>query len=283
MPDQRTSPPSIRLSPAALLALILFGALALFCHAYLKIRLQNAGVAAVHAYNLSYLVVPPIALAPVAVILRGQADAFRELLDPRRLSLRLVAAAILLGILLRIIFWAKAVVRGAFGIGLDAVPAEGFGPSFTFSCPPLQVLGLGILVMALLVPVTEEIVHRGILQSGFVPRGPFVAIGLSALLFAVFHQPSSYTFVFLTGVVLGIQFWRTQTLWATFITHGTYNGLIQIDWICLNSRWQPAARELPMLEAGTIALAVGLFACLGIIALLYRCQPGRETRPGRPG
>mgnify|MGYP001823088889 CR=1 FL=1 len=93
MPDQRPSPPAIRLSPAALLALLLFGALALFCHAYLRIRLQNAGISPEHAYNLSYLVVPPIALAPVPVILRGQTETFKKLFDPRRLDLRLVLGA----------------------------------------------------------------------------------------------------------------------------------------------------------------------------------------------
>ena len=274
MPDQRPSPPAIRLSPAALLALLLFGALALFCHAYLRIRLQNAGISPEHAYNLSYLVVPPIALAPVPVILRGQTETFKKLFDPRRLDLRLVLGAIALGVLLRVIFWAKIVGRGAFGIGRDLSSTEGVGPTFTFDCPPLHILGLGILIMAVLVPITEEIVHRGVVQSGFVRRGPLVAICLSALLFAVSHQPSSYVFVFLTGVILGIQFWRTRTLWATIISHGTYNGLTQFDWICLNSRWQPSAQDLPMLQAGSIALLAGAGACIGITVLLYRCGRG---------
>jgi membrane protease YdiL (CAAX protease family) len=274
MPDPRTTPPSIRLSPAALLALLLFGTLALLFHAYLRIRLQNAGVVAGHAYNLSYLVVPPIALAPLPLILRGQAGVFRHLFDPRRISLRLAIGAVALGILLRIIFWAMLVVRAAFGLGPDSSTAVSIGPAFTFDCPPLQILGVGLLVMAVLVPLTEEIIHRGVVQSAFVRRGPFVAIGLSTLLFAVFHQASGYVFVFLTGIVLGILLWRTQTLWATLITHGTYNGLIQFDWICLNSRWQPASQDLPLLQAGTIALVVGLGACAGIMALLWRCGRG---------
>ena len=275
MPDPRTSPPSIRLSPSALLALLLFGALALFCHAILRIRLQNAGFSTEHAYNLSYLVVPPIALAPLPIVLRGQSKVFKGLLDPRNISLRLVLGAIALGILLRVIFWAKLAVYGSFGVGLDSASVEPIAPTFAFDCPPLYVLGLGILVMAILVPVTEEIIHRGIVQSGFVQRGPIVAIGVSALLFAVFHQPSSYVFVFLIGIALGIQFWRTRTLWATFITHGTYNGLTQLDWICLNTRWQPAPGDLPILHVGAIALTIGFITCIGIVVLLHRCGPGR--------
>ena len=275
MPDQRPSPPAIRLSPAALLALLLFGALALFCHAYLRIRLQNAGISPEHAYNLSYLVVPPIALAPVPVILRGQTETFKKLFDPRRLDLRLVLGAIALGVLLRVIFWAKIVGRGALGIGLDPSLSDGFGPTFSFDCPSLLVLALGFLVMAILVPITEEILHRGVLQSAFVSRGPIVAIGLSALLFALFHQPSSYAWGFLIGIIVGMQFWRTQTLLATIITHGTYNGLAQIDWICLNSRWQPAPQDLPLVQLGMTAVFVGLIALTGIAVLLYRCAPGR--------
>lgn len=274
MPDPRNTPPSLRLSPAALPALLLFGTLALLLHAYLRIRLQDAGFAADHAYNLSYVVVPLIALAPLPLILRGQTGEFRQLFDPRRISLRLVIGAVALGILLRVIFWAMLIVRAAFGIGPDSSFAEGIGPTFSFDCPPLQIVGLGFLVMAVLVPLTEEIIHRGVVQSAFVRRGPFVAIGLSSLLFAVFHQPSSFAFVLATGIVLGIQFWRAQSLWATIVTHGTYNGLTQLDWVCLNSRWQPASHELPLLQTGTIALVAGLGACIAIAVLLRRCGRG---------
>ena len=275
MPDQRPSPPAIRLSPAALLALLLFGALALFCHAYLRVRLQQAGFPADHAYNLGFFVVPIIALAPLPVILRGQFGVLKQILDPRGLCLRNVLGAIAIGVLLRVVFWAKTIARSAFGIGLDPSLSDGFGPTFSFDCPSLQVLALGLLVMAILVPITEEILHRGVLQSAFVSRGPIVAIGLSALLFALFHQPSSYIWVFLIGIVVGIQFWRTRMLWTTIITHGIYNGLTQFDWICLNSRWQPAPQELPLVQVGMTAVFVGFIACTGISVLLYRCAPGR--------
>ena len=261
------------------MAVLLYGLLALLCHAYLRSRLQQAGAPPDHAYNLGFLVVPLIALAPLPAILRGQTEVLTQLLDPRRLHLRLALGAAALGILLRIVFWARAVVQGALGIGPGSTSTESIGPTFVFDCPPIHIFGLAVLVMAVLVPVTEEIIHRGVLQSGFVRRGPIVAIGLSALLFAVSHKTSSYAYVFLVGIVLGIQFWRAQTLWATIITHGTYNVLVQLDWICLNSHWQPASEDLPLLQAGTAALLVGLSACVGIAGLLYRCPPGRARRP----
>jgi membrane protease YdiL (CAAX protease family) len=125
----------------------------------------------------------------------------------------------------------------------------------------------------------EETLHRGFLQSAFVHKGPVPAILASSLLFALLHPPSSYGFVFLMGAVFGMQFWVTGSLWATMISHATYNGLIQFDWRCLHGQWNPPPESLPLVLPGILAVAILVGASLLIVVLL-RCQrAGAGTAP----
>jgi membrane protease YdiL (CAAX protease family) len=135
------------------------------------------------------------------------------------------------------------------------------------------------MVMAVLIPLMEETIHRGLLQSAFMHAGPLRAILISAMVFTVFHPPSSYWFVFLMGIVLGVQFWLTGTLWTSMITHAVYNGLIQLDWRCLQGLWNPPPESLPLLIPGAIALATLVVVLLLVVAILLYQRAGAQDAP----
>jgi membrane protease YdiL (CAAX protease family) len=280
-------PPALRISLRHLLVIVLAQTFALFAQAWLSRALPAHGFGELEAHYLAYLVVPPILLVMLAPLLLAHRAFLVQLFRRNALTIRLVLAAVALGVVMRIVWWSQLVARVSLGITENPDAQAITGPLLSWSCPPLPSLTLGLFVMALLVPVMEETLHRGFLQSAFVHKGPVPAILASSLLFALLHPPSSYGFVFLMGAVFGMQFWVTGSLWATMISHATYNGLIQFDWRCLHGQWNPPPESLPLVFAAIFSLVTLLGASLLIVVLL-RCQragavpaPAASVSPAR--
>lgn len=264
-------PPALHLSSRYLLAIILAQVAALAAQAWLSRVLHAQGYEALQAHYLAYLVVPPVLLLMLGPILREHRGFLHRLFSSRGLTIRLALAAFALGLTMRVVWWSQLVARVAFGVSVNEHPQAVVGPVMSFACPPAASLLLGVVVMAVLVPIMEETIHRGLLQSGFVHKGPLPAILISGVIFTVFHPPSSYWFVFLLGTVLGIQVWLTRSLWPSILTHASYNGLVQLDWRCLQGQWNPHPEDLPLMIPGMIALAA-LAAALLLVILLLRSQ-----------
>ena len=81
------------------------------------------------------------------------------------------------------------------------------------------------------------------------------------------------------GIVFGLQYWMTRNLWASVITHATYNGLIQLDWRCLQGTWNPTPEQLPTLGPGSIAIGTLLVASVVVIWLLACKSAGAPSTP----
>ncbi len=263
---------------APIVAILVILTTALFARSFLQLRLQHQGLDAEFAKDLSYLVVPVILGILMFPILRDNRTFLLGLFRKKYLTLRLIGTAIAIGVLMRIAWWCQLVVRVSFGFAVNPTPAALAGPSFSFGCPPLPVIALGFVVMAVLIPVIEEIIDRGLIQSSMSHRGPVVAITTSAILFTVFHPPASYLFVFAWGIVFGIQFWKSQTLWPSLVSHATYNGLIQLDWRCVTGTWNPPSSELPLIGPGAVAIG-GLAFSIGMVAWLILKDAGMHTAP----
>ena len=81
-----------------------------------------------------------------------------------------------------------------------------------------------------------------------------------------------------TGI-MGAQFWLTGTLWASVITHASYNGLTLLDWRCLHGQWNPTPESLPQFVPGMLSLAALAVALLLIVALLRWQRAGALAAP----
>ena len=271
-----------RLPYRQLLAIVLALAFALSAQAWLAGVLAARGYDRLDAQHLAYLVVPPVLLLLLPPVLMRHRALMLQLFSRHTVSLRLVLAAAALGVTMRALWWSQLVAGIAFGLTVSDDPLAIAGPVITWACPPPGSLMIGLFTMALLVPLMEETVHRGLVQSAFVHKGPIPAVMISATIFTAFHPPASYGFVFLMGLVLGAQFWLTGSLWATMVTHATYNGLIQFDWRCLQGQWNPPADSLPRTVPGLVALVVLMLTALAALALL-RCQKAGARYAPAPG
>ena len=81
---------------------------------------------------------------------------------------------------------------------------------------------LGFSIGAILGPIVEEITFRGILMRGMLKMRwhPWVAIVVSALIFALFHGTELQMFgTTIFGIIVGWLYWRTKSLLPCMIVH----------------------------------------------------------------
>ncbi len=268
----RSSVPSVR---APILAIMIFQVAALFARAFLEIRLIDSGEPRPFAQDLSYLVVPPILIILMYPILRQHGSSLRSLLRRQDLTIRLIAASVLLGFTLRMSFWGGLISFVSFGVLRNTDPNAVVGPVISFGCPDPGILALSFVVVSFLIPVTEEIIHRGLILQSLLHRGKILAIVLSSALFAIAHDPQAITVAFLGGLFLGVQMINSRALWGPLITHATYNALAVLDWECMSTQWNPVDTTSALVGTGLVATALAAVAIsFSIFLVLQKAHRG---------
>lgn len=108
----------------------------------------------------------------------------------------------------------------SFAVSQIGVQPEGVR-QVTDSVRDPAVLIPTLLVLAVLAPVVEELVFRGLLYGWVAGRwGPLPAFIVSSLVFAAAHaEPAHVVLVIPLGFWFGWLRWRTNSLWPTLITH----------------------------------------------------------------
>lgn len=262
------------------LTVMLFLIAALLLRAWLQTILADSGVPQIVAADLSYLVVPPLLFILLLPLLRSRRDSIADLFRRNTFTLSVGLYALATGVLLRIADWCQLIAGVALGFYIDPLAPAHTQPSFAFACPGATLVLLATLVTVILMPLVEEFVNRGLIQSALARRGALVAIPVASLLFALCHRPGSWVFAFLAGLVLGTLFWKTRTLWPSMIAHATVNGLIVVDWRCLQGQWNPAVESLPLWQVAVPSLTGLTLAIGGIILVLWKKIPGSMQLPG---
>lgn len=273
-----TWPVSVSLS-----ALLLFQVCALFARAYVEFGLIRDGFDSTYASHLSYLAVPAVLAVLMQPMLQANREYLSSLFRREALSLQLIMISVAIALCARIAWWAQTFARAALGVLSSGDTAAPVGPVISFGCPPLEWLLLGLLAMAVLAPIVEEVVHRGLLLGALLGRGSRAAILVSAAVFAAYHPDSlaSIMIAFAMGIVLALQFTATRALWASVLTHASYNGIMQFDWRCVRIVWTPSARALPDVFAAAAACAAFALALALLIALLMKLTDD-VSEPRRP-
>ena len=221
-----------------------------------------------NAWRLAYLASVPLLAALLWPVLSSHRAFLIGQLRPALLRPASVAAAIAVGLMMRLAFWGHVVGQATLGAFTADSPAPGVGPFFQFECPPLPSILLALLASALVTPIVEEITMRGLVLQGLVARGRVFALLASSLLFALFHPPPTIPFVFAMGLVLAGLALRSGSLWPCIIAHATYNAAILIDWVCLQGQWNPAANDPQLPLLATLSVLTLAAALAGIAALL---------------
>ena len=256
---------------APIVAIVIFQMAAFFTRAFLESRLIASGEPEPFAQDLSYLVVPPILTILMYPILRQHGRYLRSLLRRQDLTIRLIVLSVLLGITLKMIYWGGLISLISFGVIRNSDLNAVAGPAISFGCPEPSVLALSFLVVSLLIPLIEEIINRGLILQSLLHRGKILAVVLSSALFAIMHDPQAIVLSFLVGLFLAVQMINYRTLWASLITHATYNAVAVLDWECISAQWNPIETTPAMIGTGLMATALAVVgASFGIFLVLRK-------------
>jgi len=177
---------------------------------------------------------PGIPLAALAAISAGGAVAVAAAVrvrSPAALGLRRPSGrALLLGVGAGVLAWglARGIIIGYVSATGDlSNPQAGFAA--TASASTVSLLGL-LAVGALLVPLGEEVLFRGVLFAGLRRYGLTVAVVLSAVLFGAAH---GLNVVGITAAVLGVLnallYDRTRSIWPAVVAHAINNTIVFVS------------------------------------------------------
>ena len=126
---------------------------------------------------------------------------------------------------------------------------------------------LSAISIALVSPVVEEVIFRGLVQSRLARAMPgWPAVLIASALFALGHgHPVWMGYAFCIGLFLGIMAWRTGSILPGLITHVIFNAIGQILSL-------PQLMDVSGLVILAVLAIVGILACLAArkgLALLF--------------
>lgn len=85
---------------------------------------------------------------------------------------------------------------------------------------------LAFLGGAIVTPLGEELLFRGVIANGLNKFGAWAGIGLSAVIFGVAHGTGVIMWVaIMAGLLSGTLFRQTGSVWPSVLFHAVYNGL----------------------------------------------------------
>ena len=118
-----------------------------------------------------------------------------------------------------------------------------------------------ILMTAVLAPVFEEIIFRGIIQKGLMNKGiePWKAILYASVIFGLVHgNPWQLISAVMLGCVLGLVYYKTKSLLMPMLLHG-FNNLI-LSLLVIYGKEESFAKVLNVSEWLILAVGIVLFS-----------------------
>ena len=124
----------------------------------------------------------------------------------------------------------------------------------------LQDLLLNLVLVAVFAGIGEELFFRGVLQRLFIKlfKNPWAGILVTAFIFSAIHA-QFYGFIprFILGILLGLIYWYSGSLWPAIIAHFAYDAFAVIMiW------FNPA-----MAEQDSVAVSLGNKSLLAAVSL----------------
>ena len=130
----------------------------------------------------------------------------------------------------------------------------------------------GILSIAIMAPLVEELLFRGAIQGHLLRSGvkPIYAILISSVIFGAVHgNPVQIPFAFAFGLILGWLYYRTGSVVPGMIGHFINNSIACIQMALLskeelNTKTIDLIGEVPtyLLFAASLAVTIGMFLYL---------------------
>lgn len=135
---------------------------------------------------------------------------------------------------------------------------------------------LNFLCAAVVAPLVEEFVFRGVIMQPLRRFGNGFAVVASALIFGLSHGgPSNILFAFLAGLAMGFAVIATQSLWVGIAVHFLNNFYAVAMYELYNAF--PSLGALPQLVSGALIFALGAGAFAALFIRRELSLPGVST------
>lgn len=135
---------------------------------------------------------------------------------------------------------------------------------------------LGVVSMALLAPLVEEMMFRGAMQNYFMrtSSNPWVGIIVTALIFGVVHMnPQQVVYAALLGLVFGWIYYRTRSLLPVITGHVLNNSVAVLSM----KIWGTEDMEAVTVDDKTVMIPFLLF--VAVVVVLLAVSINRELPP----
>ncbi|MBX7483335.1 CPBP family intramembrane glutamic endopeptidase [Qipengyuania qiaonensis] len=91
---------------------------------------------------------------------------------------------------------------------------------------------LAVLGGAILTPLGEELLFRGVIANALNKYGVWAGVGLSSVIFGLAHGTGVILWVaIMVGLISGALFRKTGSVWPSVLLHAVYNGLHSVEWL----------------------------------------------------
>lgn len=145
---------------------------------------------------------------------------------------------------------------------------------------PIKIL-LGFISIAIVPALAEEFLFRGCILSNLLPYGKTGAIVFSALLFSLMHGNfAQFLYTFVAGLVLGIVYIETGSIWTPTFIH-LFNNFYSLIQQIVYERFGKTQRIGIILTVVDVAIIL-LGAMLGAWLLYFRKKKGAREGFAEP-
>lgn len=142
----------------------------------------------------------------------------------------------------------------------------------------LSELAVGILIIAVVPGISEEIMHRGFLLRAYEKRGSYKAVVIVSVYFGVFHFDITNFFgpVFL-GLIIGYYVIRTNSIFAGMLAHFLNNTIAELLQYFLGEKTPPDKLTISWTELQQLLLIgfVSLIITAALMVLFKKTTEGR--------
>lgn len=206
--------------------------------------------------NVILIITTLMTFVVLLVIMLAKHEKFKVFFSINKLNIKVIPILVLLGIGMNLFF-----------SGILSLIAEIPGITETvqeYGDQSIQLIEenaiLNVIVLAILVPILEEIVFRVLPLNKMIPRiSPIVAVILTSLVFGISHGNiiwAIYTFIF--GAVLAVVFLKYKSSLANMIIHSVFN-LISVILAVLPIEVEDGTKiPIIFVAAGTIILIIAV-------------------------
>jgi len=126
-----------------------------------------------------------------------------------------------------------------------------------------------IICVCIVPAFCEEMLFRGLILNGLRKLGKWPAILLSAGLFMLMHgNPDQTIFQFVLGIVLGLAFYNTGSIWVPMIIHFTNNFYVTVISFITNTMDTSGAESSEITSSDLVPILLSAVAIAVVAAFL---------------